>query len=578
MEVFVMMRSTSKLWVIVLISVAVVAATLAQSSGGLELISVSSEEVQGDNNSGSDGFANSPDNIRAGISELGNIVAFMSRAENLVPEDTNLVQDVFVRDRDTGITERVSVTSKGRQGDPDDFGQGGSGADISDDGNLVVFDTALMNLVRGDENANPDVYIHDRTTRTTQLVSLGLDGTPDTGERPVISGDGRFVAFTSRGQNLVADHPEFELRPHVYVYDVQTQSIERIDVDSNEVLAAGSALFVEINQDGRYVAFGSAAENLVSGPGDGGGSDVFVRDRGNGTTHGVTTGGDTGLFEGDSLLSSISPDGLRVGFSSEEAFDGDSNGFIEDAYVGEWQSGIVRLVSRDSAGNQGQGLSANSHSPLLSADPNSVIFTSRAALVADDSNVAHDVYRRDLATGITVRLAADDDGADVIASDITNDGRFVSLLTAADLLPHDVNFFQDVYVLNIATADVALTMADTPDPVVVRTNLTYTLTVQNNGPDAASGVTLTDPLSSDAVFVSATASQGTCTRAGSGSRNGLVTCAVGTISAGGAATVTIVVSPSRAGTLTNTATVRASSPDANLTNNSATETTTVRAR
>jgi uncharacterized repeat protein (TIGR01451 family) len=574
-----MKRGTIKLGGIVLVSVVAVAAAIAQSpSGMLDLISVSSEEVQGDDDSGgSEAFANSPDNIRAGISEHGNIVAFMSRAENLVPDDTNLTQDVFVRDRVTGTTERVSVTSKGREGDPDQFGQGGSGADISDNGTLVVFDTSLMNLVRGDENANPDVYIHDRTTRTTQLVSRGLDGTPATGRRPVISGNGLFVAFLSSGENLVAGQ-EFDGRQHVYVYDVLTQSIERIDVDSNEGLAASDSHDVEISRDGQYVAFSSGDENLVAGPGDQGRIDVFVRDRVNGTTHGVTTVGDAAVSGADVSLSSISPDGFRVGFSTGQSFDGDANGFVEDAYVAEWQSGIVRLVSRDSAGTQRQGPGANSHSPLLSDDENSVIFTSRADLVAEDTNTAHDVYRRDLTTGITVRLAADDNGSHVVASDITNDGRFVSLLTSADLLPEDVNFRGDVYVLNIAAADLSLTMTDSPDPVVVRTNLTYTLTVQNGGPDAASGVTLTDQLPNDAVFVSASASQGTCTRTGSGGRDGLVTCAVGAIPAGGTATVTIVVSPSRTGTLTNTATVRASSPDANLANNSATATTTVRAR
>jgi hypothetical protein len=468
-----MKRGSIRLCGIVLIALVAVAAAMAQApSGVLELISVSSEEVQGNNNSGTEGFANSPDNIRAGISTGGNFVAFMSRADNLVPDDTNLTQDVFVRDRVTGITERVSVTSRGREGGPDQFGQSGTGADISDDGNLVVFDTNLTSLVRDDENVNADVYIHNRTTRTTLLVSRGLDGTAATGKRPVISGDGRFVAFVSDAQNLVAGHPEFEFRDHVYVYDVQTQAIERVDVNSDEVLAAGSALFVEISTTGQYVAFDSDAENLVPSAGDQEARDVFVRDRVNGMTHGATTVGDTGLFEGHTLLSSISPDGLRVGFTAGEAFDGDANGFIEDAYVAEWQSGIVRLVSRDSAGNQGQGPSANSHSPLLSDDTNSVIFTSRAALVADDTNTAHDVYRRDLTTGITVRLAADDNGSDVVASDITNDGRFVSLLTSADLLPEDVNFFHDVYVLNIAAADLSLTMTDSPDPVVVRTDLT----------------------------------------------------------------------------------------------------------
>jgi uncharacterized repeat protein (TIGR01451 family) len=577
-----MKRGSSKFCAVVLIALVAVAAAMAQlPSGVLELISVSSEEVQGNNASGSAGFLDSPNSDRAGVSADGRFVAFMSLADNLVPEDTNFAPDVFVRDRLTGTTERVSVTSRGRQG-TDDSGVVPNGADISDNGNLVVFASYASNLARGDENGNADVFIHNRTTRTTELVSRGLDGAPATGDTPVISGDGRFVAFRSFAQNLVADHPEFEFGNHVYVYDVQTQSIERIDVNSSGELAAGSALHVEISGTGRYVAFDTHAENLVAGPGDNGAWDVFVRDRTNGTTHGVSTVGDSGGFDPDSFLSSISPDGLTVGFDSADSFDGDTNGFLDDAYVAQWESGTVQLVSRDSNGNQGQNVGDESRNPLVSADGNSVIFSSRAHLVPEDTNDGFDVYRRDLATGTTVRLAADDDpanSADVIGSDITPDGRVVTLLTGADLVPSDINFFIDVYALDMrAAADLSLTIADAPDPVAARSNLTYTLTVQNAGPGSATGVTLTDQLPADTVFMSATATQGSCTRTGGGKSNGVLSCSLGTINAGSAATVTIVVSPSRAGTLTNTATVQTGSPDPNAGNNSDSETTTVNPR
>lgn len=125
-------------------------------------------------------------------------------------------------------------------------------------------------------------------------------------------------------------------------------------------------------------------------------------------------------------------------------------------------------------------------------------------------------------------------------------------------------------------ADLAVINTDAPDPVAVRANLTDTVTVQNNGPAAAHAVSLTDQLAADATFVSATATQGSCARTGTGGREGDLVCALGTIDAVQSATVTIVVRPSRAGvTLTNTAAVRTGSPDPNPTNDAATATATV---
>jgi uncharacterized repeat protein (TIGR01451 family) len=135
----------------------------------------------------------------------------------------------------------------------------------------------------------------------------------------------------------------------------------------------------------------------------------------------------------------------------------------------------------------------------------------------------------------------------------------------------------DVYVVDMRpAADLRLTKTDSPDPVAVRADLTYAVTVENLGPGAADSVTVIDQLPEDAVFVSAVSTQGTCIRAGSGSRNGELTCALGTIDAFDIVTVTIVVRPSSDDlTLTNTATVRANAPDPDLANNTATETTTV---
>jgi uncharacterized repeat protein (TIGR01451 family) len=548
----------------------------AQSpSAILELISVSSTGVQGNNDSGTSGFT-SPSNDRASITPDARFVAFMSFADNLVAGDTNQFADVFVRDRITGTTERVSVGSKGEQGN----GHSGlilaSGATISDDGRFVAFASEASNFAKGDVNGNADVFVRDRLTGTTELISRGLDGLPATGDTPVISGDGHIVAFRSSSDTLVSDgNPNFTT--HIYAVNRTTQTIERVDVDSNGVLADSQANNLRISDDGRYVAFDTFADNLVAGPGDQQGVDVFVRDRRNHITEGISTVGDNGIFEGHSFLSSISGTGRFVGFSSADPTFGfrDTNGTVEDAFVFDRQDRTVRLVSRSSNGKQGTD---SSSSPLVSDDGNTVVFSSRAStLVANDTNGVIDVFRRDLATGTTVRIAeaSPSSGADVIGSDMTPDGLVVSVITRTELLPEQPTPFItfDVYAIDMRpAADLTVTKNDSPDPVAVRATLTYTVTVRNLGPSAARDVTLLDQLPADAVFISATPSQGSCARG----RDGVLTCALGTVNPSVTATVTIVLSPSRSGvTLTNTARVRASSPDPDLTNNAATATTTV---
>lgn len=161
---------------------------------------------------------------------------------------------------------------------------------------------------------------------------------------------------------------------------------------------------------------------------------------------------------------------------------------------------------------------------------------------------------------------------------MTPDGLVVALITGGTLLATDANNAFDVYVADTREpGDLSVIKADSPDPVTARSNLTYTISVQNLGPGHATGVMLTDQLP-DATFVSATASQGSCTRTGGGKADGLVTCDLGTVNAFASATVTIVVTPTRAGTLTNTASVTAGTPDPGAANNTSTATTTVAGR
>jgi Tol biopolymer transport system component len=411
-----------------------------------ELISISNAGEQGNN-----------DSDVAAISTDGRLVAFSSVADNLVPGDTNFSSDVFVRDRQEDRIERVSVGPFGVEGD------GNSGfldllgrPDISGDGRFVAFASEASNFVLGDVPGTADVFVHDRRTHRTELISRGFDGTPAGGSvAPAISEDGRFVAFRSFSDRLVRDgNPNFF--DHVYVADREGRSIDRVDVASDGTLADGGAFNVAISAHGRFVAFDSSAGNLVEGDGDQA-PDVFVHDRRTGRTEGISTRTPTDTFTGNSLLDSISPDGRFVGFESTDPtlVRRDANGFFSDVFVFDRREGRLRLVSRNSDGVQGNNDSAGA---LVSADGRFVVFSSRASnLVRRDVNESADVFRRDLETGETERIAADRTigpdrpfGFDVVASEITPDAAAAALLTRADLKPEqDVGFFvADVYVFD----------------------------------------------------------------------------------------------------------------------------------
>jgi uncharacterized repeat protein (TIGR01451 family) len=121
-------------------------------------------------------------------------------------------------------------------------------------------------------------------------------------------------------------------------------------------------------------------------------------------------------------------------------------------------------------------------------------------------------------------------------------------------------------------ADLSVTLADSPDPVLIGDSLVYTATVNNGGPLSGQGATLTERLPTGVTFVSATAGQGTCSQSG-----GVVTCNLGTLANGGSATATVTVTPTHEGELTSSATISGTRQDPNQTNNSATQQTKVEA-
>jgi Tol biopolymer transport system component len=394
------------------------------------------------------------------ISPDGRFVAFESDASDLVPQDTNAASDVFVRDRLTGTTERVSFDSLGQEGNLGSFG-----GTISPDGRYVAFVSLADNLVPGDTNGTSDFFVHDRQTGTTERVNVdssGVQANDSTYGSVSISADGRFIAFPSHASNLVPG--DTNQIPDVFVRDRLMGVTERVSVDSNGAQAIPFLINEQfscgMSSDGRYVAFVSEAVNLV--PGDtNGGADVFVHDRLTHVTERVSvssTGqqqdGACGCWD-QGLFCFISADGRFVTFTSEATnlAPGDANaglpGLHHDVFIHDRQTGATEQVSVNSRGRGGNAISLGG---WVSADGRFVTFGGASTnLVAGDTNGVSDLFLRDRLLGTTERVNLGWDGTpsndEPWGASISQDGRYVMFSGGSDsIVPGDTNAASDAFV------------------------------------------------------------------------------------------------------------------------------------
>lgn len=234
------------------------------------------------------------DSLGYAVSAHGRFVAFSSAAANLVSHDTNGDWDVFVRDRLNDTTERVSVSTSGSQG-----GGESQVADISANGRYVLFDSTAPNLVTGDTNGERDVFVRDRFRGTTVRVSVSTGR--GQGSRASyggsISDDGRVVAFVSSAPELVGH--DTNRCTDVFVRNRSTRRTVRVSVSSHGVQGDRESFEPVVSGNGRWVAFTSYARNLT--PGDGGGlRGLYLRDRvGARTTAIAALDSDSGYFAAD---------------------------------------------------------------------------------------------------------------------------------------------------------------------------------------------------------------------------------------------------------------------------------------
>jgi len=352
----------------------------------------------------SDGTQANSISARPSISTDGRFVAFDSGADNLVPNDTNRTNDIFVHDRLNGKTEIVSIAYDGSQTD-----ERSDQAAISGNGRYVTFVSGATNLVLGKNTRTLAVYIYDRSTGKTELVERSTAGTIGNGlsGEPVVTSDGRYIAYTSTSSNLVDG--DTNGLTDVFVYDREAKVTSRASVSSSGQETNGNSGTAKISADGRYVVFSSYAINLA--PNDTNrGSDVFLHDRETGETKvvSVNTNGQIGSLS--SSYPAISADGKYVAFSSfaRNLTAGDNNK-AEDIFIRDLAAGITWLASKTTDGIQADWRSFN---PSLSDDGRFVAFESQASnLVEDDANGhVNDIFRRDLLTGETLIISIANDG------------------------------------------------------------------------------------------------------------------------------------------------------------------------
>jgi Tol biopolymer transport system component len=367
------------------------------------------------------------------LSADGRIVAFLSHASNLVSGDTNIAQDAFVRDRLTGETTRVSVSSAGDQAD----GQSGSVA-ISAEGRFVVFHSGATNLVAGDTNHCEDVFVHDRRSglTTRESVSSTGDQADQTSHGASITDGGRCVAFESGAHNLVPSDIWGTL--DAFVRDRWRRQTRCVTPPSTPPDVIWISWAPAISGDGHFVAFyaGSDASHPWGG--------LFVRDRWAKETRRLVTG----RRFGERI--SITPDGRFIAFSSgtRTIVVGDTNG-KDDCFVYDQAMKQATRVSVDSLGGEGNG---DSRDPCISADGRFVAFSSSASnLVPGDTNGWRDVFVHDRQTGRTVRVNRGANGSQAkqpsADAAISRDGRLVAFWSyAPNLVPGDGNRFTDVFI------------------------------------------------------------------------------------------------------------------------------------
>lgn len=524
-------------------ALAIVAATPGNAAkNDTELASIATVAVGGKANRGPSTHS---------VSRDGRYVAFATQAANLVPEDTDDDEDVYVRDTVAGTTTLISPGD----GDPSVPGSRGSGSrpSISDDGRRVAFLSYRGAIDPNDGNGDTDVYVYDFGESAGQVPTVDGDETTTLASRPSgtgaaapapsegveflppeISGNGNAVAFLSNDNALDPardnDGGSGAANRDVFVRDLTTDTTELVSrdgaTDANDATYSPS-----IDFDGSHVGFETQADNL---PGDmNADRDIFVHDRGDGSLTLVNRDDSGAKSNAEAFEPELSDSGEEIAFvtfaTGLDDQGADTDGFL-DIYLRDVSAGTTELISRASGASGAKADGAHSQAPSISGDGRRVAFLSKAANLEPGSGAPGDpadnhIYIRDRAadtTQLESRTAGIDGeliNNDAIAPAISANGNNVAFSTrATNLDPSDDDAIGDAYIRNVVSGEVELvTQAPPADPVngngesqdasisADGSLVAFTSAADNLHPEATNGrshVFVRDLASGETIFVS----------------------------------------------------------------------------
>ena len=409
----------------------------------------------------------------AHISVNGRFVAFHSAANNLVADDTNNRQDIFVYDRESKLMERVSVDSNGNEANHYSLNPS-----ISGDGRYVTFMSSAENLVDNDDNGQIDIFVHDRQEKTTTLVSVSIEGKSGNTRslHPVISTNGRYIAFESAASNLIKE--DINESSDVFVRDLKENKTELVSLTSRNQQANHSSHNPSISSDGRFVVFHSPARNLVpidnkrSDENEWNFSDVFIRDRETGKTEIISLSilGQPGNHPSHS--GSVSADGRYVAFASmasdlvenypDDALEITGKGRTArriDIFVRDRENKTTTLAS---IGIKGKPGNHQSQAPKISSDGRYVTFQSAASNLTESRVPGSliNIFRRDLqerkTTLVTDYYGPSEVNIMAAHSAVSQDGSFVVFDTNYGHSGAELARESDVYVWDAISGEMEL--------------------------------------------------------------------------------------------------------------------------
>jgi len=328
----------------------------------------------------------------------GRYIVFASDASNLAENDNNNVRDIFVYDTTNKQTEMISIAENG------DYFDGMSMLpDISADGRYVVFQSLARNWGEDDTNNTWDALLHDRETKKTITTNVSSEGieSHSGGGIPSISADGLFVCFGSSASNLVSGDTNREY--DIFLYDVLNKQTLRVNVasdgtqssgfiDSDGLKAKGDGRLCSLSGDGRYIAFQSQANNLV--PNDlNENNDVFVHDRILQITERVSLTSTGEEGDGHSGISSISSNGRYIAFQSNSSNFSDNSKQDHNQFIKDRELGTIKLATYATDGTTRVSSGFIYMQSTISGDGQHLVFRSgEGNLVQDDNNANWDTF------------------------------------------------------------------------------------------------------------------------------------------------------------------------------------------